>query len=157
MIDLDFLQTHSLFGGITRQNLKMIVPLLEEVEFAPGEVIISEGEHGENLYFIYEGEVEILKSARRDGREFQESIAVLGPGGTFGEMELIDPEPRIASVRAREKTLLLSLSNADLYQIYRDNPETFTLLVMNISRIICRRLREMDARMAQALCRLEPA
>jgi len=157
MIDPDFLEKHSLFGGISRDKLEIIIPLLEEVEFRAGEVIISEGEHGENLYLIYEGEVEIIKSARRDGREFQEKIAVLGPGETFGEMELIDPEPRIATVRARENTLLLSLSNADLYQIYRDEQETFTLLIMNISRIICRRLREMDARMAQALCRLEPA
>ncbi len=157
MIDLDFLEKHSLFGGIGRRNLKTIIPLLEEVEFGAGEIIISEGEHGENLYFIHSGEVEILKEARVKDREFQEQIAVLKAGETFGEMELIDPEPRIATVRSRTATLLLSLSNTDLYRIYRRNPKTFTLLVLNISRIICRRLREMDAQMAQTLCRLEPA
>ena len=68
-------------------------------------------------------------------------------------MELIDIQPVVATVRAREDTTVLILSNGDLYRIDQDDLPTFTMIIMNLAREISRRLRVMDTLAAQSLFR----
>jgi CRP/FNR family cyclic AMP-dependent transcriptional regulator len=81
----------------------------------------------------------------------QRQLAILEEGATFGEMELIDIQCCVASVRALEDVKLLTLTNADMYRIYEDNLEAFAMIVMNIAREISRRLRRMDDLMTSSL------
>lgn len=157
MVTSEFLQSHSLFGGILDDQLEEIKPLLEEVKFARGDTIITEGEEGDRLYFICEGSVEILKDPTPRDDDVPQRIAVLGAGDTFGEMELIDIQRRAATVVAIEEVTALTLSNADLYRIYKLNLKTFTMIVMNLARDISRRLRKMDALAASALYTAHPS
>lgn len=151
MVSLKFLREHALFGGIMDKDLRKIRDLFQEGHFLKGETIINEGESGDRLYFIKSGSVEILKKVSAPAGEVEEKIAVLGKGDTFGEMEIIDIQPRVATVKALTSAITLSLSNKDLYVISKWNLETFTLIIMNLAREISRRLRRMDALVASSL------
>jgi CRP-like cAMP-binding protein len=142
MIDLTALHNHSLFGGITKDEIEKIRPFFQVEKFTKGQFIEKEGKEGDRIYFIVQGSVEILKALIHE--EENRRITVLKEGDTFGEMELIDVQPCAASVRALEDTTTLTLTNRGLYEVSKTNLKTFSLLIMNLAREISRRLRKMD-------------
>lgn len=164
MIALDDLKRYSLFGGIMDDDLAVIRGLLKQEQHPPGHDLMREGERGDRLYFILEGEVEILVSDREDPAKPLKRIATLGPGETVGEMELIDIQPRTATVRTLTPVCTVCLSNKDFFTIKNLHLETFTLIIMNLARDISRRLRHMDhevvherhERESERLARIKP-
>ncbi|MGJ8640041.1 MAG: cyclic nucleotide-binding domain-containing protein [Opitutaceae bacterium] len=138
---LEFLEGQALFGGFSDADMAQFMPLLQEDFFPKGTTIVTQGEMGNRLYFIEEGNVEVLH-VRADAREIL--LVQLGKGDAFGEMELIDIQARSASVRALDNVKCLSLSNRDIYQIYNTDLELYSRLLLNIAREISRRLRKMD-------------
>ena len=144
-VSLEFLRSHSLFGGIPNIELKKIRDLLLEKHFPEGADIIREGEAGGDLYLIWKGSVEVLKKDQEYPDYPPVQIAVRNVGDSFGEMELIDIQPSEATVRAREDTITLVLTNQNLYRLEKASPKTFTMIIMNLARDISRRLRVMDA------------
>jgi CRP/FNR family cyclic AMP-dependent transcriptional regulator len=149
-VSLKLLKSHALFGGIADADLREIRSLLQEKRFEKGKNIICEGEPGTCLYFIAQGSVEVLKKTSAAKRAEAKRIAVLRKGDTFGEMELIDTQASVATVRAIQNTVTLTLSSKDLYQIAKWNLKAFTLILMNLAREISRRLRRMDALVASS-------
>lgn len=147
MIDLTSLHSHSLFGGITENQIEEIRPFFHEEVFAAGDFIEREGERGDRIFFITEGSVEIIKKLKHANG--YRRLLILDEGETFGEMELIDVQPCAASVRALENTRALTLSNRGLYEISKLNCEIFSLLIMNLAREISRRLRKEDDMLAE--------
>lgn len=146
-----FLQQQPLFGGVDDQAMGRILPLLREMNFAAGEVIVHEGEDGDSLFVICRGSVEILKSSDPADGQAGKRIATLGVGDVFGEMELIDMQRRSASVRALEPVSALALSNGDLFRIYESDLPTFALIVLNLAREVSRRLRCIDEVAARSI------
>lgn len=153
MIGNKFLQSHCLFGGLSEDDLKLIKPLLKECHYEKQEIIVEEGGKGDRVYFICEGSVEILKKVKLSDGIVVQRIATLGVGDTFGEMELLDVQPSIATVRTLEPTYVLTLSNMDLYRISKINLKAYTMIILNLARAISRRLRRMDALVAGSLSR----
>jgi CRP-like cAMP-binding protein len=111
-------------------------------EFGEGVFIEREGEPGDRIYFIIEGEVEILKKIKKTGNLSR--IFQFSEGDIFGEMELIDVQPCAASVRTLKPTKTLTLSNKGLYQISKYDLKIFSLMILNLARDISRRLRKAD-------------
>jgi CRP-like cAMP-binding protein len=151
MIGYEFLKSHCLFGGLSENEIEMLKTLLQEEEYGPDEVIVEEGGGGDRLFFIYEGSVEILKKVTHSKGTVVQRIATLEVGESFGEMELLDVQPCIATVRTLEYTKLLTLSNMDLYKISKTDLKTYTMIIMNLARAISRRLRRMDSLVAGSL------
>jgi CRP-like cAMP-binding protein len=151
MIGYRFLKSHCLFGGLSEDEVTMLRPFLKEEHYEGEEEIVKEGDRGDRLYFIYEGSVEVLKRIETRGGPAVQRIATLGVGDTFGEMELLDVQPSIATIRALEPTAVLTLSNMDLYRISKINLKTYTMIILNLARAISRRLRRMDALVAGSL------
>ncbi len=151
MVGYNFLKSHCLFGGLSENEIEMIRPLLKEEHFGKNEIIVEEGGRGDRVYFIYEGSVEILKKVKLSNGMVVQRIAALEVGDTFGEMELLDVQPCIATVRTLEPTSVLTLSNMDLYRISKMNLKTYTMIILNLARAISRRLRRMDALVAGSL------
>ena len=151
MVDLSFLQSHALLGGVQEQELQKIQALFKQHHFKKGNCIVREEDSGDCLYLIYHGAVEILKKTPTPEGSVDERLAILQSGESFGEMQLIDIEPRSATVRAVADTEAFSLANKDLFSIAEWSPETFTLIIMNIAREISRRLRRMDSLAATLL------
>ena len=94
-----------------------------------GDTIFTAGDPGETLYVVQQGEVEILAG--------DELLDTLGPGEIFGEMALIDHEPRSASARAKTDCLLVELDEQRFLFSVQNNP----LFALEVLRTLARRLR----------------
>ena len=131
----DQLRRYSLFGGLIDSQLERLISRIQIHEAAAGEDIVREGDKGDRLYCLVSGEVEV----RRGGH----AIARLPAGQTIGEMELIDMQPRSATVTALSPCVLYGLSLRDILALQREDLPAFTLVVMNLARDLSRRLRRM--------------
>jgi CRP-like cAMP-binding protein len=140
--DIDLLRSKALFGGLDDDRLKKICSFLEVESFYKGDIIIKEGEIGSKMYLLKKGKVEVLKYSREEKKE--EVIAMLGEGDSFGEMELIDIQPRTATIKALEDIETISLNSHDLLSLSHSDLECFSIVLINIARIISRRLRKSD-------------
>jgi len=150
-IDPAFLQRHALFAGLEADDLKDFPVLFRVEEYQRGERIITEGEHGGSLYVIYRGGVDILKQIVSREGETQEKIATLHAGDTFGEMELIDKQPRSATVISQANTVVLAIDNIDLTKLSLRNTRVYAIMLLNLAREISRRLRATDQYLAVSL------
>lgn len=145
-----FMQSHALFGGLDDVAIARIIPLLSDNTYAAGTLIVNEGEPGDRMHFILSGTAEVVKDATPEIHDDHElaRLSALVPGDAFGEMGLIDVQPRSASVRAIDTVRTASLSNKDLHKLYRDAPELFTMIILNLARELSRRLRKMNNKVA---------
>jgi len=143
-----FLRNVPIFGGLEGRSLERLVERLKEQWFEPGEVVFHEGELGRTLHVVREGEVDVV---RRTLGEEEVLIGSLGPGETFGEMTLVELQPRSATVVARKRTRTYALTNMDLYNLYRDDNYAYVIVLQNICRMLSRRLRKADGRIADFL------
>ena len=101
----------------------------DRISFAAGDVIFREGDAGDVMYAVVGGEVDILVG--------QDLIETAGPGAVVGEMVLIEPGPRSATVRARTDCELVPVGNKQFLYLVQEHP-TFALVMM---RIMVDRLR----------------
>jgi len=146
MEKLAVLETSPLFVSLHPEELDMLAELSQERRYGDGEVIFNEGDVGDSLFVIVKGEIEVLRKAGDTGQ--QKSIAVLREGEFFGEMSLIDKEYRSATCRTRGDTQLLRLTNENLHSFARVYKNGFTLVVINIARVLSLRLRETSEKLA---------
>jgi hypothetical protein len=107
------------------------------LEVKRGEVILVEGDTGKEMYIIEEGRVEIYRKAG----EGEQALALLEAGDFFGEMGLLDDQPRAASARAAEDAKLLLIDHTTFDQMLRQYPE----VSIRIMRSLCQRLRAAAA------------
>jgi hypothetical protein len=154
-MNLDKVIGHSLLAGLSGRSLEMVCSRFQEKRFRKGEEIVREGEAGDALYFIAEGTAEVLKRDEFLNKMKPKRIALLRTGDTFGEMALIDREPRSATVRAAEDAVVMRYSRDDFDALVGSDPATHAVVVSNLARAISRRLRTMDARFVDALFSLE--
>jgi len=110
-------------------------------EIKSGEIALRAGDRGDTAYFILSGAVEVF--IERDGRHV--SLARLGKGEIFGEMAIIDPGPRSASVRAVEDTICIVTTYDDFTRSMAENPQFATEFL----RTLVARLRDANARIVE--------
>lgn len=147
-----FLRSVPIFGGLEGASLDRLFDLLQEQTWRPGEVIFNEGELGRTMYVLREGEVEVTR--KNAGGKFV-PIVSLGPGETFGEMTLVELQPRSATVTVTKKAKTWSLTNMDLYNLYREDNFAFVIVLQNICRMLSRRLRKADSRIVDFITALK--
>jgi len=99
-------------------------------KYKPGDLIFREKDPGNEMYIIQEGQVEILK--RMKGVERR--VAVLEQGDFFGEMSILEDEPRSASARAVTDCDLLRIDSSTFDQMVRHNPEIPVRMLRKLSR-----------------------
>ncbi len=132
----------AIFGGLSDAELAVVRGLLDERAYAGGATVVEEGTSGRELFVIQEGRAGVLKRGP-DGREVR--IAELTAGACFGEMALVGIMRRAATVRAESPLRALVLSYANVAELAAEHPQTFTMLLMNLARDLCRRLQQADA------------
>jgi CRP-like cAMP-binding protein len=117
-----------------------------------GEMVVTEGELAADMYLVVHGELEVLASG---GRDRDVRVALFGPGDWFGEMAILDIQPRSASVRAVAPSLLVRVSSGDLKRLlYERDIAQYTVVIMNVARELSRRLRVADGLIAQSSLQL---
>ncbi len=138
-----------LFEGIAPDVLEELGSAMSVVRLRPGEVIFREGDRGDSLYLVGEGSVKISKRGR--GGE-QETLAFINSGNFFGEMSLLDGEPRSAMATAAESTLLGTMDDDAFQHILELAPSR---LHMNFLRSVTERLRSVNSHFISEVMRSE--
>ncbi len=139
-IDPAFLESTPIFGGMERPALALFAEHLLRRLLPGGSRVVAEGEGAREMYVVERGDVEVLVHLGAEGEE-DLVLARLHAGDCFGEMSLLDVQPRSATVRTVSETSLLVLRYRELLAIKVRDPDAFTLLVMNVAREVSRRLR----------------
>jgi len=141
-----FLVATPFFGGLSDASLDLLVPMLVERRFDAGATIMAEGDQGRSMFVVHSGELAVSKLAS-SGRVIR--MAGLKPGDFFGEMTLIEMQSRSASVVAQGPAVLYELTARDLYTYYKADIHAYVMVLQNINRELCRRLRDADNRIAE--------
>jgi len=120
-VDTSRIAALSVFANLPAEELNELAGAMSEVEVEAGANIITVDDYGSAIYFIEQGEADVLT----DGREAAQALA---PGDTFGEIALLLTGERTATVVARTPMRLLSLSGQDFERIRARVPELEGLL-----------------------------
>jgi CRP/FNR family transcriptional regulator, cyclic AMP receptor protein len=134
---VDFLSTVSLFQGLDRAELGHFAELARERSYPKGSVILFEDDPGDSLYIVRTGRVKVVKVGE-DGREV--ILGWLGVGDHFGELSLIDGQPRSAHVIAVDEADMIILRRED----FRRRVEESSAVAWALLTALSRRLRRAD-------------
>ncbi len=126
-----FLKGVELFAALQGQDVLDIALAAEEVDKAAGEEIVREGELDDSLYIVVSGTVGVYRG--------NQMVAQLKEGEVFGELALLDPAPRSATVRAVSDSTLLRVEREVFLDLLRANHE----IAEGVTRMLARRLRAM--------------
>jgi len=126
-----------LFAGLPTEKLNQLEAMTQRRSFKRGEVVFHKGDPGDTLYVITQGQVKIVLPS--DSGE-EALLGVLDEGEFFGELSLIDEQPRSATIVATEQTETLVLRRDEFLKFVVSSPE----LAIDMMRVLSRRLRETD-------------
>ncbi|HEX2724343.1 MAG TPA: cyclic nucleotide-binding domain-containing protein [Beijerinckiaceae bacterium] len=141
-----FLVATPFFGGLSDASLDLLIAMLSERRFAAGATVLTEGEPGRSMYIVHSGELAVSKRAEPG---CVVPVTRLGPGDFFGEMTLIEVQNRSATVVAESPVVLYELTAGNLYAYYKADIHAYAMVMQNINRELCRRLRRADNRLAE--------
>lgn len=125
------------------EQLQTISYYFKPYAAAKGTVIYKEGELGTSMGIIVQGAIGIYKNNKQ--------ISTLRVGRTFGEMSVIDAQPRSATARAEGETVFLSLDKTSMLTLADKHPALAFKIIWNISRALSQRLRLTSAQLAEFL------
>jgi CRP/FNR family transcriptional regulator, cyclic AMP receptor protein len=135
----EFLASVPLFTGLSQEELQRFAEVTREKTYPKGSVILFEDDPGDSLFVVREGRVKVVLVGE-DGREV--ILGVLGIGEHFGELSLIDDQPRSAHVIAMEDSTVLVLRREDFRRRVEASPSVAWALLSELSR----RLRVADGK-----------
>jgi len=138
-----------IFQRLTDDQLKRIESLVTPRCYPRGAIIVHEGEIGDSMEIIIKGSVKVVYFTG-EGQEV--ILSTLEPGQFFGEMSLLDNEPRSATVMAQEKTETLHLQREPFLNMMRNNPD----MMMDLIQELVRRIR-LTSRVLERLCTMDVA
>jgi len=128
--------------GLTSKDLLTLATFSRELRFEPNSALFEEGEEGREMYVVVEGRVLISKYIPGAG---EEALAVLERGDFFGEMSLLEGEPRSADARALDGPVtVLALDQETIQEMLSLDPAASLEFVRLLCRLLAKRLREID-------------
>lgn len=131
------LQKVDVLAALPEEELDKLASLAQERPYAPGEVVIREGDSGDELFIVLEGDLSV-----RIGKGASEvEVAQLHAGSFFGEMSLMTGAPRTASVRCSSDARLLVIDKQGFSRVLEASPE----LAETISAVLAARKQELDS------------
>lgn len=131
---LEHLAKVPMFSACTKKELQLLGRAAEDIDFAAGTDVITQGTTGREFYVIAEGTAEV----RRDGS----TVATLGPGAWFGELSLLDKAPRNATVTATSRLRTSLLGQREFASVLAEVPAITDKLLRGMAR----RIHELEGR-----------
>ena len=139
----ELLKGVDLFSALDDQQLDTVAQMIIEKLYRKGDIILMEDDDtNQSLFIIAKGEVKVVLTAE-DGREA--ILASLKEGDFFGEMSLLDGEPRSATVRAVEESRLLTIRREDFLQAMKKQPDLALTLLGEMSRRLRKSNRQISS------------
>ena len=136
------------FTEFSQEDISNLAGYMEVYRAQPGEIIIREGDEGDFMILIVDGEIDILK---KNFRAEQQHMTSAGPGMTLGEMSMIDGEPRFASCMATQPTLFAVLTRDNMAKIILDHPDLGSKILVKMVTMLSSRLRQTSERMLRLM------
>jgi CRP-like cAMP-binding protein len=119
----------AIFAGTPDHVLASVAQIAYEETFESGQAIMNEGDFGDFMYIVVDGQVRVHKGDK--------TLITLDNGATVGELAVLDPEPRSASVSAATDTLLFRIDKEPFDEVMADRPE----IAQGVIRSLCERIR----------------
>jgi HEAT repeat protein len=129
-----------LFTHLSLQQLEVISRFVSDAQYLTGEVVVREGDRGDDLYVLMEGEVQAVKN---HGTPQQVLLNTLGPVSYFGEMAILDSAPRSATVLVTRDARLLRLAGERFKELVLQAPE----IAFELFRVLTKRIRTAEERL----------
>ena len=131
------LSENPLLAAFTPKEIETFCRRLSLRQVRKGEKIFKEGDHGDYLFFVIQGKVEV----RLEGSHEHHLLGLYAEGALVGEMAVVDEYPRSATVTALEDTEILILTKSRFDEIITKNKDLGIKLLLSIARVISTRLR----------------
>ncbi len=149
MINEEYFKKVYIFQDLEEEEMEQVLKMLTSQFFFAGQVIISEGEPGDSMYVMCEGEVEVTKrlTMMLDQDTLREKLMIrlkAEDGGSFGEMALLENEARSATVTALTDCRLLELHREDFLQYVEKNSLTGVKIMLRLAQLLSRNLRKTN-------------
>jgi CRP/FNR family cyclic AMP-dependent transcriptional regulator len=138
---IDLLRQAAIFKGLEDDELAQVAEVCKTETFVSGEYIFREGENGNRLYLIVEGEVRISRVVPGSG---EEALAVLKPGSLFGEMAVFDRSERSTDAISNGGTTVLTITRPDFEMLLDFNRELAYKVLWACVRLLSGRLRSTN-------------
>jgi CRP/FNR family transcriptional regulator, cyclic AMP receptor protein len=129
---VESLKRAPLFAGLSRKELVQLAGLADDAEVPAGRVLCREGDRGREFFVLVEGKVDVARKGRR--------LTTLGAGDFVGEISLLEPTPRTATVTAKTPVRFFVLTPKDFAQMLDENPT----VERKVLRALARRVLELS-------------
>ena len=136
---IDLLETTKWADDLSRKEVEVLAGYFRLYTAEKGSVIVRESSRDVYLCLLLDGKVQVTKEGDSHAAK---SLGSIGPGKTFGEMSLIDGEPRSASIIAEEAATLLVLTGDDFGRLSSDVPRLAIKILLKIAKVVSQRLRQ---------------
>jgi CRP-like cAMP-binding protein len=146
---IEVLRQIPVFAAAEEEDLKHVASVATEKRFAKGDVLLREGAVGSDVFLILSGRCEV----RRQAGKRERVLATLEAGHFFGEMAVLSPDPRTATVAAVADVRVLVLSAWEFQVALQENAP----LASHIAKVLAQRLREAEEELKELRRRLDGA
>ncbi len=137
------MQTIALFEGLTSDQLQRLIDITDEELLDDGMILFEQGDPGDRLYFITDGQVEVR--LRNSPSQPERTQVFLGRGQLVGEMALLDQGPRSATIRcSQDGTVLRSISQALFNDLCTADTAIGYMIMRNMARDLSFKLRHAN-------------
>ncbi|HSQ41734.1 MAG TPA: cyclic nucleotide-binding domain-containing protein [Fibrobacteraceae bacterium] len=134
------------FADLGVFELRFLVPILHQREYQAGELVFREGEAGNGMYIIQSGQVDVL-GQNTEGASVL--YARLSERQFFGEISLVDDQPRSASVVCATRSTLYGFFKPDLLELIDKHPAIGTKILFNLAHVLGHRLRDSNTKLME--------
>lgn len=145
---IDVIKESSWGRGLDDALLTMLLSHTHRLHVPRDTFVCVESDPGDFMAFIVSGRMRVLK---QDYFQMEQCIAQLGAGDSFGEMALVDDNPRSASIQAVEPTELLVLPVETFQHLLTEQPNLAVALLSQVSRVLSQRVRYLNRRILERL------
>ncbi len=135
------------FNFLDESDYSTIEKYMFTHEYDSGAYVFKEGAHGGYMFFIIDGEVDVIKQFDTA----KHTIATLGSGRSVGEMSLIDGAPRSATAKAKSKLKLIVLKRENFNKLNDEHPALANKVLMGIASLLSHSLRDTNNRFTEKL------
>ncbi len=140
-----YLKKIEIFSGLSVNELAAVAAATKEAFFDQGATVFEEGDRGETLFFVVDGEVAVIKDCNTDK---QIELDIIGTGDYFGEMALFVDDRRSATIRVKKAARFLTLHKQELQEIVREFPQ----IALHVCRVLSMRIRHLHTKISAQSC-----
>lgn len=137
-MDIALLKNARIFADLEDDELERIAEICKEQQFKSAKTLFNEGDPGNRLYIIAEGEVRISRNVPGSG---EEALSVLKPGACFGEMAVFDHSERSTDAIANTDCTLITITRSDFEMLLDFDRDLAFKVLWSVVRLLSERLR----------------